>query len=1602
MSDVSGRSGRTAISPAAFKLPPLSPAFLSEEDAAYWVHTRVPLNPDKEYGSVVLLRPDGKFVATSPAAGEATGFDFGTIVQTDALGAMLHPLGYRCIASVHSHPPIHDQVRVGHSLSDEMLVRLFIGFYSEGDFIGDAVARDFFRSAYLSGPDGTLLKYVSSGSPEERNFSLQLQFGAPSATSDVVALIRTLATVGELKVIVSNADWGHSVGRVPRDWKPGKAFSTGVPSELPLLTRVCVNAERAVLAALKSRGAQAAGLLLKKLNGKAYVATHARPAGLAAWDAQRIFPLDADGQLQLPKGYVLEGFYCVSHPESERVPSAQAWLYENFFTPQDIALAIAANGRNQRWSDKRQLSLYLRTRDQAMLQYVFSASAIEAALSVEHADGSIGDNGVQARLMAGTLRPRVFVSMLVLAGSLSVVRGSALWAQLGPVGLDWQPFAHFDWPVLSQAFLSADDAARYAHEQIGIRRDRQFAGYVFQRNDQRFVVTEPREGDIDSLIQARLYPVDNHGRTIFPDDHQLHARYVSHVALSRLDPVQVDYYRWTPQEALLSLQMLNAAEVRQALQDGITLYCSGARNSLVSFKSSPSAAARNLASRLGTSRQPGTLARELDTGTQRPQAFVREQAGAGELFNLIDDPTWGYRGRIAAHWNLPVSPVPTSSELPTPTPVTHVPTLPAPSGSEFESPHNRESTLPRPPLLLPLPWRRPAFVVYGAVCASADEAAHSQYARDTRLQDDKRAWFGFILKHRAHEQFIATELLPVSERRDNLFDLNSVFDSLTAEPWYRYPEGFELFGSFYCHQRVKDPSDRPMAWLAHYFITPDDLIVAMYYSPRRPVVASDLPAALYIASREGALLKYCRGKTSKLFHDDTSQTTLDNLKRDLVSGVRLPTDFVQVVASSGELSVLRTSLCWDRQGLVKPTWQPYANLERRWLSPAFQSADDAAVYVRSRLPSAADKTWGGLILRRADGLYVATLPVEVSREDFDSTEILPEEGRGVGVFPSDCKISARYRSRVVRELSVAFSAVQKEIYLNMLSVDTVYSAFSRRLKNWDEYLFAPDGALIRYQAGAWQRFRADVLAALSDNQKVPLTLDADLIKQRIHSGELKPIAWIDSLARIGYLHVVVGSEVWGSPRAVQQWVPYAQDLQPSADYVKATSEPPCSPVFIQADAAARYVHEAMVSRDTLTFGVILNAREGVYLATLPLTAQRSGLALDRLFVQGQWLRGYAWHALYLRAPLPSVGVRANDVRHSFFTPDDVQQACRRATTPQGYKPLYFSCADGALLKLQLHALEPGEFFDRFGQIELRPNAFVSRVQAAVDERAMARGRFGFPEYVQRMARAGRLEVIETSECWSRHGPVDEDWQPRLADTPPEQRWQNHPVPALGPIFHHLDDAARYAHQRVDSETLTRSGYEGAILARSKSQRFVPLEPVAVFNNAASLVAQLFRTTKDAQSRNPPLSLFEGYTCVASHQFNLSASTRLTADIEQIGADFPSSDRMHAHTHELKNRGIDVQAYYYSTPDQALLKYVPDYSATESALLLSAHSLVFRDGRWISRLSPAEFISQLRLLGELRVLLSGRYWRQTGRLGSRWKNRRQQPLLETTLRARDEL
>ncbi|WP_206002113.1 hypothetical protein, partial [Pseudomonas viridiflava] len=59
-------------------------------------------------------------------------------------------------------------------------------------------------------------------------------------------------------------------------------------------------------------------------------------------------------------------------------------------------------------------------------------------------------------------------------------------------------------------------------------------------------------------------------------------------------------------------------------------------------------------------------------------------------------------------------------------------------------------------------------------------------------------------------------------------------------------------------------------------------------------------------------------------------------------GTLEPFQFVRLVAEAGLLEVVRPSPCWDRSGRVRGLWNPYEHLQRRRLSAAFLTMDDAA------------------------------------------------------------------------------------------------------------------------------------------------------------------------------------------------------------------------------------------------------------------------------------------------------------------------------------------------------------------------------------------------------------------------------------------------------------------------------------------------------------------------------------------------------------------------------------------------------------------------------------------------------------------------------------
>jgi hypothetical protein len=510
---------------------------------------------------------------------------------------------------------------------------------------------------------------------------------------------------------------------------------------------------------------------------------------------------------------------------------------------------------------------------------------------------------------------------------------------------------------------------------------------------------------------------------------------------------------------------------------------------------------------------------------------------------------------------------------------------------------------------------------------------------------------------------------------------------------------------------------------------------------------------------------------------------------------------------------------------------------------------------------------------------------------------------------------------------------------------------------------------------------------LSASGKPARDLDGAWIKEQIHLGLLSPTDWVNKLAKSGYLQVVVGSRLWGYPRAVLEFVPFATAIRPSGRR-DAVAEPAYSPLHIREQDAARFAHEQAGNRSALSFGFLLrNVRDGSFMATLPVEALNARFDYQRIF-PGALPYRFVSSGMFMCGAQAPQNLPDEDYRH-FFSPMDVNLARVVAYTAQGYRSIYFSCADGALLHLQLDAFDPVETLDKFGQVEFRDNPFASLAQAQDDWRDIEQGKFSLTRYIRRMAVAGRLEVLVTSPYWSCPGIVGNDWVPRMPAGSDEERWASNPVLPIGPVFHHPDDAARHAHLRAANVGGQPAVLASAVLGKIATRSYVGLEPVVDSPSSYEALQRIFRIASDPSTtpRNKAPHFPDGYSLMASHEMVLSTAIP-TIPVE---VDYASAASVYAHTHALKAKGFDIDAFYYSTRHGALLKYAPSHTPEEGRFLLT--------GRFVS---SEDFVLRLAVVGVLRVLKTAADWHQPGRLGRDWKIARQQVPDASDKPTRDEL
>jgi hypothetical protein len=414
-------------------LPPVSQPFIGVDDAAFWLHQHEHVS-DREYGALLLQRPDGKYVATTPIKGEATTFDFERLLAYDRqTRTIIHPAGYLCVGRYHSHPEYAEQIARAHPRYSADQVKLHQALPSTVDLDSAFRHVDVFKTNYISSHDGSLVAY----SINPQNASGNPQFGLGSTPE---SRIKRIVTIGQMRVLDPGTVWGGFRGPITAQWTPNQPVLPGPPTLQPFYTSVFDDPASALNAALSRVPATAVhlrmGLILKHRDRDEYVATLPlqRPDGLLA--IEQVFPATPDGFL-LPENQTLAGVYLGPELLATPLPEEQADIYQQFFSPRSLLFSIQ-QGRTSGLVDISQgFSVFRQTPDGALLKYYSTFSDAES-LMIE-ADGSMGVN-IDRFLLTGRMSARFFVRRVAAMGVLTVEKTSLFWDVAGSVDARWRPY----------------------------------------------------------------------------------------------------------------------------------------------------------------------------------------------------------------------------------------------------------------------------------------------------------------------------------------------------------------------------------------------------------------------------------------------------------------------------------------------------------------------------------------------------------------------------------------------------------------------------------------------------------------------------------------------------------------------------------------------------------------------------------------------------------------------------------------------------------------------------------------------------------------------------------------------------------------------------------------------------------------------------------------------------------------------------------------------------------------------------------------------------------------------------------------------------------
>lgn len=1100
-------------------------------------------------------------------------------------------------------------------------------------------------------------------------------------------------------------------------------------------------------------------------------------------------------------------------------------------------------------------------------------------------------------------------------------------------------------PGLSPAFAYADDAARYVHELIGDRRDVEYGGVVLRRPDGQFFATLPVKGDEAGFNFEAVLSTDSRGDVQHPAGYHCVAFYHSHP--NTFNTLRAWITSWST-EAIQTMNSFFSPPdfihiVRQRAFAPAT-YLSGLNGSLIKYVASGSSDEQALAVRFRQETQA-----EFDQ-SKTVLDFILPMARAGELSVLQSSEIWG--GKVGK------------------------------LGPEFKV-YSAASPVYGPGKVLKQPACSPIFTSLNAA---------AKFAR-RRVYEQPEQQYGYLLKFRGKEQYLATEPLcgaQVPFAPDNIFPKN-------AGGAIVIPGDLDIVAQYYCDALYRDPQELPaeQAQVFKNFIDPDAMAGGIRFSRALRFGQAIPPLALYIASRDGALLEYLPSNAEA---EEPYTRVLSpaegiglEIKRDILDGHVTATEYIRGFAAMGQLNVLHPSDAWGPAGRVTSSWQAYSRLQRRMLSPSFISADDAARYAHRKMRRylASGRVYGGLVYQRLDNRFVVTEPLPGRNETFDPHSVIP--GERIELTPHGCSVVAVYHSHRPAPSHHSAPGDEQQLYRNMLEPHEVYGAIKHHDWAPARYLSTPDGALIKYVPSG-SVLEKKLLSRVAPPIEHPGQARQNTLQSRLRANLLRPTEYVAQIVRTGELHVVVGSALWGMPGKVTTvWKP----SRVTAPLLQATEQPMFSPVFTQAEDAMRYAQHHLGERTQRQFGVILKcAHSEEYVATLPI--EGGAFSLDRLFPRARGASKntlpaeFDYHAVYLGTRKVPFTLTYQDVKNfsvleAFAFPADIHDALQLISTVHQQQPaiavsqpvLYIASHEDVLLSYvptQLSAeLSTGVF---------RESGHPMHV-------SIMSGRFSPIAYVRQVAASGQLIVVAPSALWNMTGLVPENWRPRVAANPLPASADTHRRFALGPVFSHADDAARYAHLNI--ERPHRSGRVVGILSRSAYNTFVVVEP-SVGTELANAPETFLFTHKHVDGQLHPIPVFPAEYSVASLHFSrdvraLSAQSPVETNL--LKNMFWPVDICYA-TRTLERVGTGFDFIYLSTNDGALLRYWRGNKTANDRLCEYVSGANYTYEGYFAENSqptrkagarPSDILAQVLNSGGLRVLLESKTWLERGVVAS---------------------